>query len=674
MVGVVGTTAIFLVYPYRGTIRQLVGNVVSLSTEVSDEDSGMTDMAPEQPVSKDTGSQEVTWEVFRKVTREVFQEVTQEVTLRLRTPELFSVVHLWQGKDAGYFFLPAYADQADCEISIFTNKSGSYMMFNGKRVEDGDVLSDIDWEQGYSWQMYDKQDNLLFNTEVVFCTIKNLPAIFIDTQSGNLQAVHNDIDHEEAGQLDIHDMDGNTVYQGRLDWIRGRGNTSWAMDKKPYQIKLDRFVDLFGFGEADEWNLLANGHDDTQFRNMLVFHMGEQAGLDFVPQGIMVSLYVNGNYQGNYYFCEKIEIEAARIAIGSLEDKIRPLYQQTKMNNLEVMESEDGDLRWVDMKYNPEDISGGYLISRDLPFRYEEKAVCGFRTDQGDCYEIISPKYASFEQVSYIANLMQELHDAAESDDGIHPRTGKHYTEYLDRDSFVDKYLVEEITKNFDGGATSSYFYKPPDSESTKVFAGPIWDYDLAFGNNTQDSINSNPAGITMLYDHRYSTGLFRDLYRQPGFRDAAIKRYQETYRGILETLIEEQVSEYDRLYGKAVRYNNIRWRSMYNQHRYYADYENNIRYLKYFMESRKQFLDDIWVRDMVYHCISFYVDDIIWRRTYVKDGHLPGPVPVPLSDHLLFRGFTVNQDGGAQYDEYRPIYCDMNYYAQWTDIPAEDK
>lgn len=74
-------------------------------------------------------------------------------------------------------------------------------------------------------------------------------------------------------------------------------------------------------------------------------------------------------------------------------------------------------------------------------------------------------------------------------------------------DSFVKKYLIEEITRNYDGGVTSSFFYKASDAEGGKLYAGPVWDYDVSFGNCNLDKIVSNPVGISKLNDHIYGTG-----------------------------------------------------------------------------------------------------------------------------------------------------------------------
>ena len=220
----------------------------------------------------------------------------------------------------------------------------------------------------------------------------------------------------------------------------------------------------------------------------------------------MIDLYLNGVYQGNYFLTEKIRVDENGVAIRDMEKALEEAYSAQELDKLKLCQNEDGSRKWADTQLPEgaqEDISGGYLFERELLSRFKTE-ISGFMTDQGDCYTLQSPLYASREQVDYIADLMQEFQDACEEADGVHPVTGKHYSEYIDVDSFIQKYLVEEITKNYDGGVTSSFFYKPQDSVSTRIFAGPVWDYDVALGNCNLDRIASNPLGVTKLNDHGY--------------------------------------------------------------------------------------------------------------------------------------------------------------------------
>ncbi len=667
-VGTIGITLLFLYYPIKDMVRSWSSRDISLAPpegEAAHTDeviigATMTQLPPA---------------TIADIDEEIVS--SRDVTLKLAVGGLTCEIDLWreEGDSFGYFFLPSVAAQSDCEISVLSWVTDGSVTIDGKRLKAGDVLRDISWDSAYPMQIYNLEEELVAEFSVIFSHMENTPALFIETESGSLDYLHENKDNEERGQAQIITAAGEMIYQGGLEQVSGRGNSTWGLHKKSYEFTLDNSTDLFGFGAGKSWNLLADGYDDTHFRNLLVFSMGEQAGLAYTPQGTIVSLYCNGEYQGNYTLCEKIKVSPERIAIRDMEEEVLAMYREEeieKIKTLQARTSEDGRLKWVETGYIPEDISGGYVIEREVPARFESETLCGFRTAQGDCYTIASPRYATLEQVEYIAGLMQEMQDAAAALDGINPQTGRHYTDYIDMDSLVRKYLVEEITKNYDGGVTSSYFYKPADNQSTKLFAGPLWDYDVAFGNCDLDEFNSDPTGITMLHDHIAATGLFRDLYQKEDFQAAVKQCYQSVFRPILTQMLEVQIDELDATYGKSVDLCHIRWRSMHNRYRQYDNHADNVRYLKYFIEQRMTFLDEVWIQGETYHRISFYVDGLLWKRIHVKDGELPGPAPVPRHTGSLLLNFTADRLGGTDYNEYRPVYQDMDYYAKWRE-PAEE-
>ena len=150
----------------------------------------------------------------------------------------------------------------------------------------------------------------------------------------------NDHSYRCTGTLDIRVPEGYSgQFEGRypqenvtglkMKYIRGRGQGSWGMDKNPYKIKLEEKADLFGMGKSKTWVLLANYFDDSLMRNWLVQWLGEQVGLEYTPQGVFVEVVMNGDYLGNYYLCEQVEVSKHRVAIDELkqEDTERPEIQ-----------------------------------------------------------------------------------------------------------------------------------------------------------------------------------------------------------------------------------------------------------------------------------------------------------------------------------------------------------
>lgn len=596
-------------------------------------------------------------------------EPLPEITLSLEEDPAFQVT-LWQS-DAGtcYFFLPGFARDMGL---ILKNSSNNNICINDVQITETDILRGISDEKTYALSVVDPEGNPILHKSVIFMYSSSLPVISLTTRSGNMDYINADKSNEETGTAALFDEDGHSLYAGNVKSICGRGNSTWGLSKKPYQIKLNDEPDFFGFGSASSWNLIANGYDQTKLRNQIVTELADALGMDYVPKGQMIDLYINQTYYGNYYLTEKVRVAEAGVDIRDMDTYVDDAYDTQELNKLERYASEDGSRKWVETDIALEDISGGYLLERELCDRFETE-ISGFTTSQGDCYTLKSPAYASKEQVNYIADLMQEFQDASAAPDGIHPTTGRHYSEYIDLDSFAQKYLVEEISKNYDGGVTSSFFYKPDDSVSKKIFAGPVWDYDVAFGNCNLDRIASNPIGITRLQDHIYSTELFAQLYAQDDFYDHVVTMYREQALPYLNDLLDHKLDEMVAQSRDSIAMDRARWEAPENRYQYYKEYDNSVRFLRYFIEQRRDFLNEVWLDGTIYHNLSFVVDGEIWQRYCIKDGELPGdePVPVRYISSSLFLGWIT--ENGVPYDMYKPIYEDATFYATWQELAPEE-
>ena len=483
-----------------------------------------------------------------------------------------------------------------------------------------------------SWADYAREEARLQGEggaeEVRILQSQNLASVEVWTDSGSLDSIREDKENAERGRIRIADADGNLLYEGNLDEIRGRGNSTWSLEKKPFQIKLSEKADLFGMGEAKTWILLANGFDETGIRNSIGLWLADEAGLSFTPQQEPVDLYCNGEYQGNYLLCEKVQARENRAEIGN-----------------------------------------GYLIERELRERWElavyTEGKAGFATARGDYYLIDFPENPTPEQIGEIRSLVQEAEDAAFAEDGVHPETGRSWDEYLDRDSFVRKYLLEEVTKNYDGGVTSAFYYVP--EGETKLYAGPAWDYDVIFGNVMLDEMNSDPRGITELSDHMYGSDLYSALMDLEPFREAVFDCFETVYLPLLEELLDGEIDRMAARTEASMRMNHIRWEEMHNRYQYYESYEDNLRYLKYYVRERADFLTEVWVGGEVYRTVTMEVEGSEWRKFYVRDGGLLGDLPVPFLNDSLFIGW-YRQDG-KKYDPYRPVYEDMTLEAVWQEV-----
>lgn len=96
------------------------------------------------------------------------------------------------------------------------------------------------------------------------------------------------------------DMDGNANNLGpvKLDYIRGRGNSTWKNEKKPYKIKLDKKANVLGLGENKHWVLLVNVADKTVIKDRLVGVLGDQLGFEYTPNGVPVDVVMVAKKDG----------------------------------------------------------------------------------------------------------------------------------------------------------------------------------------------------------------------------------------------------------------------------------------------------------------------------------------------------------------------------------------
>ena len=321
--------------------------------------------------------------------------------------------------------------------------------------------------------------------------------------------------------------------------------------------------------------------------------MADKLGMEGSPKAEFVDVFFNDIYHGTYLLSEKVEFGKNRIDYAGLEDKNK-LVNENKLREYETFDINDGEQKGFLLPNNPADISGGYLIEHDYERKYDEED-CGFRTEAGELYVIKDPKHASADEVEYISNLFQEIEDAIKSEDGYNKKTGKHYSEYIDMKSWADKYIVEEFTKNHGGGCTSSYFYKLPDEVSTKVYGGPIWDYDKAYARNGGLSGTTNDLNFLTL--HTSYTNLFYYLYQRDDFRELVFEEYRNLFAPYIEDVMLPEMDYYEELIEPSLQLNFHRFEDMFVNHMEFDTslYRGDVEYLRQYIIARKATLDAMW-------------------------------------------------------------------------------
>ena len=156
-----------------------------------------------------------------------------------------------------------------------------------------------------------------------------------------------------------------------------------------------------------------------------------------------------------------------------------------------------------------------------------------------------------------------------------------------------------------------------------------------------------------------------RELLSQEDIRFEDVIANAEYHRQIAER--EREMAEETR---KASAMNHLRWEELSNRYQYYTDYDNDIRYLKYFVETRRDFLNEVWLEDVIYHRLEYRVDGDVYKVDYVKDGETPKREPSAYKNGSIFAGWVISGTG-VPFDEYKPIYEDMVFEALWQEVQS---
>ncbi|MBQ6887345.1 MAG: CotH kinase family protein [Lachnospiraceae bacterium] len=506
------------------------------------------------------------------------------------------VITAWKqdGEDNYYLFLPSYAEMENLRLTSYSAefivKEGNYLM------EQGELLGQLPME--YSISCVSEHTGEEFSLYIM--KSENLPAVFLDTNSGTLEQIQADKEYEESGELVIIDEKGNVQTDVGLSSVKGRGNTSFNnYEKKPFAVTTQAESSLLGLGAGREYAFISNASEPTLIRNDIMRAMEEAMGIPYAKRGKFVDLYVNQEYQGNYYLCPAVELGEDRIDITNTELAMELFYSKDSYDS--ALNYETADKKGKILEVNPKDITGGYLVERELGLRYKadyEVMGSGFITGTKEHFVVKSPKYCSVEQIEYLADYFEEAEQAILQQDGKNPNTDRYYTDYIDMDSFVKKYLAEEISKNYDGGVTSSYFYKDSDLIDSRIYAAPGWDYDMSLGNyvDWMEEFSGEPKGISKLAHHTYATSWFPALYEKEDFYQKVIQYYKEYAEPFLDKLLTEELNEYYVTLQASAEMNHVRWAQELAKNPYYENREDSFEQLTTFVAQRKEFLDGVWL------------------------------------------------------------------------------
>ena len=459
--------------------------------------------------------------------------------------------------------------ETSISIDAWCSDTGEYYLFlpswaEGRLIQtEGSGLQTVSGEGSKSFSLPILSSGQSFRLEggqtLTILTGSQIPSVYL-TLKHDLSHISSDQEQSDSGQALILSGDGETVYAGGLEKIKGRGNTSWEQEKKPYNITLQDSVTLPGMtGQTTDYSLVSSS-DLTFLRNRISNEMGELAGTGSMAC-IRVNLYINNSFEGVYELYQRITPENMNLTdLEELTEQANPLRSEESLNQLTTgLTLDDWNQsitgKWWDYENNPENITGGYILEADNAIRYSGEAS-GFILESGAYMVAKSPAYLSEAQYQYISSYVQECENVMRESVGLDDYQA--LSAYIDIPSFVGKYLVEEVSKNIDCSSTSQYFYKDQDG---LLHAGPVWDYDWAYGvERIQEEIDyMDPTGFSAR-DIPGSLIWWQLLYYNNAFYQDVVSLYESVLYPWLNELVETGLIQWAQELSASAVMDYLRW------------------------------------------------------------------------------------------------------------------
>ena len=394
-----------------------------------------------------------------------------------------------------------------------------------------------------------------------YTQMTDLPTIYIDTYDG--WGIYSKETYKYC-QLHYVDETGQVTAYDSVS-IRGRGNSTWNMAKKPYKIKFNNKEKFLGKGyaKAKKWTLLANAGDKTMMRNAITSAMGAFTSLKFNPAAKFADMVLNGQYMGTYQISDQVDVRAHRV---NITEQPYPINDSTN-------------------------ITGGYLLEvdgfKDGNCCYTSTFSTPVRIHYPEDDEIVS------KQNTYIRSHVNKFEKALISADFTNSETG--YRAYVDTTSLIDWYICTEVSANIDG-FYSTYFYKEQDNP--RLYWGPLWDYDIAYNNDqrvtSEKGLSSSVNSLMIDIAYNGSRAWVLRMWKDPWFQQAVYQRYQELLNKGLVDYMQAKVDSLNALLQQSQELNYELWginRKMYHEMVLYSSYDRYVSDLKTFITEHCDYL-----------------------------------------------------------------------------------
>ncbi len=325
--------------------------------------------------------------------------------------------------------------------------------------------------------------------------------------------------------------------------VRGRGNSSFKMPKYGLKLEFKDKVKLFGMPKNRDWALIANYGDKTHLRNYMMTRLSEWLGAKYTPRMQFVELYLNRKYMGLYLLSESIKVAKNRVNI------------------------EENDTT--------------FLVEKEDSKKFDPPYV---QSDNGYYYHIKSPKNPSPETEELLLDHIKAFENFA-----MRPYryNSNEIVQWIDLDDYLLFYWVHEYSKNEDGNFARSVHFTWKKGEP--IHFGPLWDFDLAFGNASREQ-NKAPEEW---YIRRYRLNYY--ILQNSLVDSAAVvfwKEHRETFKALIDS-----VPLYRSIIDKAIENEYRRWPVMKNTENWalkdpYDSYDEAVETMIEWMKQRYQWID----------------------------------------------------------------------------------
>ncbi len=421
---------------------------------------------------------------------------------------------------------------------------------------------------GYVYEGYEIDGKLYDGTEIALDRVEKDTKVLLklDYATRELPIVHLNVGDASINSNEIYtDVTFDLVNTeeeliGLTGGIRLRGNSTSGYPKKPYRIKFDQKVSLFGLEKAKSWVLLAEYLDPSCMHNYTAFHLGATSdALNFTPTAHHVNVYLNGEYVGLYTLCEQVQENTGRM---NLKQTITP--DMTNLDDFNFYVCLDEDAQFDPNAVEGEDYFYVAWCNKYFSLKYPKKE-----------------DFCSDEQFySFFAQLEDHYHTVL---DACRDGNTKKMKRYMDVESLIDHMIIDQIMGERDHVWKSFYSYQ---IAGEKLAFGPIWDYDYSLYVPWTDAPNEY---YTVDSKIEYSNEFFRGVARSDELYELLCERYQAHYSDALDDCIDH-VRDYK---------GDISESLVLNQERWYEDKpdltEDNYDFLVKFLKDRKKVLDRAW-------------------------------------------------------------------------------